>query len=181
VIAFLDVESDGDADFIIGSLSGPDRLVLNDGAGGLRVATEVFVGAETPGTLGMAITDLDGDGRIDVVQSQGEHPTAVEERISMGRGLIPDTAPPRIGPTRMEERDGEWLVRARIHDAKSPSLATEWARVEARFRIMGSVVVAPMRWYGEYLWWAELPPEAEDVEICAEDAAGNAACVPVAG
>ena len=33
VAAFLDFDSDGDADFLIGSLSGPDRLLVNDGTG----------------------------------------------------------------------------------------------------------------------------------------------------
>ena len=31
----------------------------------------------------------------------------------------------------------------------------------------------PMTWYGEYLWRATLPPEAESIEVCATDAAGN--------
>ena len=35
MVAFLDVDADGDADFVIGSLSGPDRLLVNDGKGHL--------------------------------------------------------------------------------------------------------------------------------------------------
>ena len=62
--AFLDVDSDGDADFVIGSLSGPDRLLTNDGRGRLRVRLDAFDGAPTPGTLGLALADLDGDGAI---------------------------------------------------------------------------------------------------------------------
>ncbi|WP_419164053.1 FG-GAP repeat domain-containing protein [Candidatus Palauibacter sp.] len=73
---FEAMDLDGDADFLIGSLSGPDRLLVNDGAGRLRAAPEVFEGEDTPGTLGMALADLDGDARLDVVMSQGEHPTA---------------------------------------------------------------------------------------------------------
>ena len=35
-IAFLDVDADGDADFLIASLDGPDRILLNDGTGRSR-------------------------------------------------------------------------------------------------------------------------------------------------
>ena len=87
MVAFLDYDSDGDADFIVGSLSGPDRLLINDGHGRLSVALDVFDGEPTPGTLGIALADLDGDRRIDVVQAQGEHPKANDERVFAGRGL----------------------------------------------------------------------------------------------
>ena len=36
-VVFLDVDSDGDADFLVGSLDGPDRILLNDGAGHFTV------------------------------------------------------------------------------------------------------------------------------------------------
>ena len=61
VVVGLDVESDGDADFLIGSLDGPDRLLVNDGSGSLTLADEVFEGTASGGTLGMAAADLDGD------------------------------------------------------------------------------------------------------------------------
>ncbi len=50
-VVYLDYDSDGDADVVIGSLSGPDRLLINDGAGHFKVATEVVEGPETRGTL----------------------------------------------------------------------------------------------------------------------------------
>ena len=132
VVAFLDFESDGDADFLIGSLSGPDRLLINDGGGRLRVATEVFIGAETPGTLGMAIADLDDDGRIDVVQSQGEHPTAIQERIFLGRGLAADTAPPVVG-TPAVTRDVTAAISdvTATADASAPAAAAATSAADA--------------------------------------------------
>jgi hypothetical protein len=86
----------------------------------------VFVGPAAPGTLGMAAADLDADGRLDMVIGQGEHPTAVQERVFLGTGLKPDTAPPTITMVGVADAPGGGaLVRARVHDRKSPSLSAE--------------------------------------------------------
>ena len=183
VVAYLDFDSDGDADFLIGSLSGPDRLIINEGpssAAGprrLRVAPDVFSGADTPGTLGMSIGDVDGDGRVDVVQSQGEHPTAVRERIFSGRGLAPDTRPPVVSLVDVVSAGaGALLVRARVHDRKSPMQPTDWAGVRVEYQIMDAPDAREMIGYGGYLWRAALPGEAHDIRVCATDAAGNRRC-----
>jgi hypothetical protein len=181
MVAFLDHDADGDADFVVGSLSGPDRLLINDGKGRLRLATGVFGGEDTPGTLALALADLDGDHRLDVVQAQGEHETAVQERVFLGTGLPPDTAAPRVAvlATAAGPAPGTRVVRARVHDGKSPTLDTEWRSVVVQFETGGGQRSAPMRWYGEYLWTAAV--EARDggdppLRVCATDAAGNAAC-----
>lgn len=173
VVAFLDFDSDNDADFLIGSLSGPDRLLINDGSGRLRVATGVFVGEETPGTLGMAIADLDGDGRIDVVQSQGEHPTATQERIFLGRGFDSHNGMPVVGdPLTVPDGDSA-LVLVRIHEHKSPSLAAEWESVEVTWESADREGTASMSWYGEYLWRARIPLDARPSAIDATAASGG--------
>jgi hypothetical protein len=181
VAAFLDVDSDGDADFVVGSLSGPDRLLINDGRGNLTMRSDVFDGDPTPGTLGLALADLNADGRMDVVQGQGEHPKATDERVFAGRGLPPDTAPPSI--TLVGVTDGPArVVRARIHDRKSPSLAFEWKRVVVQWQLPGGPREVPMQWYGEYLWRAAWPEDNQALSsftICATDAAGNSQCVEV--
>jgi hypothetical protein len=180
MVAFLDYDSDGDADFVVGSLSGPDRLLINGGRGHLTAWSDVFGGEDTPGTLGIALADLDGDGRMDVVQAQGEHKTAIDERVFSGRGLAPDTAPPSVTLGGVVERaDRTPTVRARVHDRKSPSLAAEWQRVVVEWTVAGRTREAPMRWYGEYLWRADWPgdvPRGTPYRVCATDAAGNAAC-----
>ncbi len=65
------------------SLAVTDRLQINDGAAHLRLQTELmnsFTGDPTHGTLGMGVADLNGDGKLDVVQSQGEVPGYEDER-----------------------------------------------------------------------------------------------------
>lgn len=184
VAAFLDFDSDGDADFLIGSLSGPSRLLINDGKGHLTLAREVFVGPPAPGTLGLALADLDGDNRLDVVIGQGENPQAIQERVFLGTGLKPDTAPPTITMVGVSDlAGGGQVVRARVHDRKSPSLSTEWRSVTAEWTTTANgaskPVKLPMQWYGEYLWRVVVPAGQKPdgaVRVCATDAAGNSAC-----
>jgi hypothetical protein len=178
MVAFLDADSDGDADFVIGSLSGPDRLLINDGKGNLTVRTDVFDGTPTPGTLGLALADLNGDGRMDVVQAQGEHPKATDERVFSGQGLPPDTRAPLVTLVSVSESTPR-QVRARVHDYKSPSLPFEWKRVVVEFTTPQGPRDVPMQWYGEYLWRATWPadvPASAPYRVCATDASGNSAC-----
>lgn len=54
----------------IGSLDGPDRLLLNDGSGKLKLVNEdESLLGDTYGTLGIALADLDKDCRLAAVQS----------------------------------------------------------------------------------------------------------------
>ena len=169
VVVALDIESDGDADFIIGSLDGPDRLLINDGTGRLSVVLDAFSGAPSSGTLGMAIADLNGDGRPDVVEAQGE--VAEDDRVYLATDVLePDTAPPIIRADVRPDR----TVLARVHDNRTPNMPQRWQSITAKW-VGGET---PLAWYGENLFRATLPDGASFLEICAVDAAGNETCLP---
>ncbi len=180
VVASLDVDSDGDADFVIGALTGSDRLLLNDGSGHLSLANAAFGTAISGGTLGMAVADLNGDDRPDVVDAQGENPTASDERVYFATDrLAPDTAAPRVRTDLASGAQGTITVHARVTDGASPSHAGRDGKVEVRWDgSAGSPV--PLRWYGEYLFRAtfDVPAGVTGLRVCATDHAGNEACVP---
>lgn len=167
IIAF-DYDSDGDADILIGSLSGPDRLAINDGSGRFRVATEVVSGPETKGTLCVQAADLNGDARLDLVMAQGEVDGHEAEMVFFGTENLPkDAAAPKIA---MIGATADGCVRARVYDNNSPTRPFDFQSVTAE--VGGESL--EMAWYGEHLWSA-CPAEVSGATatIVAVDAAGN--------
>ncbi|MEO8703070.1 MAG: VCBS repeat-containing protein [Kofleriaceae bacterium] len=159
---WLDIDSDGDADLLIGSL-GTDRLYLNDGTGNFTLAAGATPN-DTSATLGIAVADLDGDGRLDLVQGQGE--SAFPDKIQRATDMVAiDTSPPVV---RAEVVAGS--IVARVHDHQSPSRAHDWQRVWAEV----DGVEHDMSWYGEYLW--RFTGTGTTVRVCATDRRGNTGC-----
>ena len=168
VVVGLDVESDGDADFLVGSLDGPERVLINDGTGLLTLAPDVVDAAPSQGTLGLALADLDGDDRPDLVEAQGEVPGHWAEHVYRATDVLePDTAPPLV---RAQIVDG--VVVARVHDSRTPNRPHDWRSITARWT--GDEL--PMTWYGENLFRADVPDDARAGQVCATDRAGNQAC-----
>jgi len=180
--AFLDYDSDGDADLLIGSLDCDDRLLVNDGSGNLQLFEDTSVLPLTSGTLGIAVADLNSDHKLDVVMAQGEAPGAIAEKVYFGAAIPPDTAKPIV--TLVEsisapDPNQPVQIRARVHDNKSPTMPHDWGSVVLRWTVDGQSQEVPMQWYGEYLWRGtidEPPAGGLTYEVCATDAAGNEAC-----
>ena len=169
-VVFLDVDNDGDADMLYASLSGPERLVLNDGSGHFTRAAGSATPNDTPGSLGIAVGDLNGDGRLDVVQSQGE--VAFPEKVELATSAVAvDTQPPVV---RVEQLYlGMERVHARVHDHQSPSRIADWTSVQ----LQAGAMTIPMHWYGEYLWYGDLPPGFSGAfQVCAADRNHNLSC-----
>lgn len=168
---FLDVDDDGDADMLVASLSGPERLLLNDGSGHFTLATGSATPDDTPGSLGIAVGDLDGDGRLDVVQSQGE--VAFPEKVQLASSAVAiDHQPPIVAVEHVSAATGR--IRARVHDHQSPGRPSDFQKVVLK----SASIEVPMRWYGEYLWVANLPAGTglAPYQVCATDRAGNTGC-----
>ena len=145
--AFLDFDSDGDADLLIGALADPDRLLLNDGSGKLKPVnhTKPVLG-DTPGTLGIAVVDLNGDRKLDVVQAQGEG--AWPEKVYLGKNIPADTAPPVIAEVERisaSRTDRPIQIRARVHDNKSPTKPHDWRSVVLRWSTNGQTQQTPIQ------------------------------------
>jgi hypothetical protein len=177
-VAFLDFDSDGDPDFILSSLTGEDRLLINDGKGKFKLKQSILSGDPTPHTLSLVFADINNDHKMDIVMGQGEGEELIEERIFIGKNIAPDQAKPIVSHVEIQgSASGNSIVKARIHDNKSPSMPQDWKSVVL---LVNSKEIV-MNWYGEYLWKAEIPKSESDnsVEICATDAADNKTCLKI--
>jgi len=174
-VIFLDFDSDGDPDFLLSSLTGEDRLLINDGKGNFQLRQAILSGTPTPHTLSLMASDINGDGKIDLIMGQGEGEEVIEERIFIGTGIQKDTAAPKISPVEiLKKEDGTVEIKARIHDNKSPNMPQDWQSIT----LVSESASIPMKWYGENLWKATLKDKSQSStwEICATDAAGNKTC-----
>src|SRR3990172_8257168 len=178
---FLDFDSDGDADLLIGSLDDPDRLLINDGSGHLKLADQTaFLPGFTSGTLGIALADLNGDAKLDVVQGQGE--ATFPDKVYLGKDIQPDAAPPVITMVEQigQSEPGQPIeIRARVHDHKSPTMPHDWQSVDLVWTANGQTHESMMTWYGEYLWQGLIDQPAPGTlcyQICATHPAPNKTC-----
>ena len=181
VAVWFDVDSDGDADLLIGSL-GNDRLLINNN--GSFTLSASGTPNDTPSTLGIAAADLDGDGRIDLLQGQGE--SAFPDKVQLATTMVAvDNQPPVIAIEKTYNR-GHGVVRARVHDHQSPSHLHDYQRVWIEYDGPAPLLQfesppppdtqVDLTWMGEYLWASPDLPSYTHYRVCATDRRGNQGC-----
>jgi hypothetical protein len=148
---FIDVDHDQDYDLIIAALSpGSERLLINDGKGVLSAAPAGTFKGPIDATLDLAVGDVNGDGRPDVVTAQGESGN-FQNRLYISKGAV-DSLPPRIdhvGPIRgVVPYIGPVVIVARIRDSahgeSGPQLS--WVKLNG----------SGMQWAGGNLYRGQL-------------------------
>ena len=180
VAVWLDVDSDGDADLLIGSL-GTDRLLLN--TNGVFTLAVNSTPNDTPSTLGIAAADLDDDGRLDLLQGQGEQ--ADPDKVQLASTMVAvDNKAPAITIEKIYGRV-TGVIHARVHDHHSPHHSTDYQRVWIEYDgpapLQLESAPAPdtmtdMKWYGEYEWASPMLTYFSHYRVCATDRRGNSVC-----
>jgi hypothetical protein len=170
VAVWLDYDADGDVDLLIGSL-GTDRLLANDGTGKFTLVAAATPN-DTNATLGLAAADFDGDGRIDLLQGQGEIQSSLADKVQLASADVKvDTVAPAV---RVASSLAGNVLRASVHDFVGPSHTHDFQKVVV---VVGSAEIA-MTWSGGMLWHAAIPIESISAtyQVCATDRQGNKGC-----
>ncbi|HEY0133425.1 MAG TPA: VCBS repeat-containing protein [Nannocystis sp.] len=177
--AFLDHDSDGRPDIVLGALQPglnkyPDRLMVNQN-GKFTANNAAFAEIKaSSGTYAIVLADFNRDHRLDVAMAQNEN--AFDKKVFLASDVerTPDTLAPRFINHEALPADLEFgqdhTLRLRCHDNKSPLMLHDFQRgvddmpdgrpfVESWNTTPADPdttppdeTSAPGQWYGEYLW-----------------------------
>jgi FG-GAP-like repeat len=175
-----DIDGDGDFDGVVVSLGTAERYLQNDGAGNFTHVPGAFPGP-TNCSLWGEFGDLDGDGRFDLVTSQGECSNADEVYLA-NEGVQPDTVAPLILAV---EDPGvvpvgvEAVIRFAVSDR---TVTDEGPQLDRAFAVVdpdGAATELDAVFMGGDLFRAVLPAADGGTitfQVCAEDRDANMSC-----
>jgi MYXO-CTERM domain-containing protein len=175
-----DIDDDGDFDGVVISLGTAERYLQNDGGGNFTYVAGAFP-APTNCSLWGEFGDLDGDGRIDLVTSQGECSSS-DELYLANDGVPPDASPPRIIAVEnpgMVTAGVEPAVRFAVSDR---TVTDEGPQLDRAFAVVdpdGAATPVDATFMGGDLFRVVLPASdggTVTFRACAEDRNGNLAC-----
>lgn len=110
--AFADVDGDGDADLLLGTLGGPLKLYLNDGRGKFTDGTAASGLDSGLAATTLTLADVDGDGDLDLYVATYKTHNALDAFPPQARAF--DQVVRKVG-NRYEVRD-EWKSEYRVED-----------------------------------------------------------------
>lgn len=176
-VVCVDIDDDGDFDGVVLALGSPERLLENDGAGNFTFVPGVFPGP-TDCTLWGEFGDLNADGRIDLVTSQGECSSSDEVYLADDQEPS-DSRAPVIIATEMPDVGGG-AIRFAVSDNTVSDEGPRLARAYAVIDPEGEATEIPAWFMGGDLFrviMPAVPPEGEIAfQLCAEDRNANVAC-----
>lgn len=183
-VACADLDDDGDADLLAATLGEGMRALRQDD--GAWVDWPEAVPTTTGEAWGLAVGDVDGDARLDVLVAQGAEPdgttgTDERERLWLGTEAQPaDASPPGFRASRVDPdvANGSFVtVRLAVTDragtALGPPRVAVWAEAGGTFAAT---------WTGgdQFVASVPLPLDGEvDLTVFAEDPSGNLATLPL--
>jgi len=184
--AFLDIDDDGDMDFVIASLGSTERMYVNN-----LTDFTLTPGLITPvndSSLDVEAGDLDSDGDFDFITAQGES-GLFTNRLYINQGDSTDTHAPRIISfdqlSNTSDTVGPYVVRAVVHDdmASDRNFYPQEIKLDVTVQTPGvgpDLQLEPtLIWSGQDLYRAEIPgqPTGSTItyRVVATDFAGNSA------
>lgn len=184
-VVCADVDGDGDLDAVIPSLTGNERVLMNDGSGVFAAVTDAFP-AVSDATLWIDFGDLDGDHRLDAVTGQGEAGSYLN-RLYRGLAAQPaDDDPPvfrAVEAVASVPPGGTLRVRFAAQDASVTDVGPRLSGAGPWMEWTVDGVAQPDAvavFSGGDLFRATAGPlpsgRAGTYRVCATDAAGNSSC-----